>query len=322
MKILIIKLGADGDVLRTLPLAEALKSSYVNSHITWVTRGDISELLNVTYIDRVLSLPYMDSTVYDRLYNFDIDESATELAMQISAKKKYGFYKDGDYPAAFNKGAEYYLNTVFDDSLKKSNTRTYQEMMFELAELPYIKKRYRLILGATEKSYADAYLSENNLKDKGIIGIHMGASSRWPSKVWDKECLFKFIEHAVKNKAIILFGGPNEAQRYMGVIEELKRKNITVHQNNPHNTKREFMALLNVCEAVVCSDSFALHVSLGLGKKTIALFFCTSPNEVEGYGLLTKKISPMLYSFFPEKSDVYDLALTQSISPESVLSSL
>lgn len=318
MNIVIIKLGADGDVLRTLPLAEALKTRY-NAHITWITRGDIVDLLHVKYIDTLKRLPYTDTTQYDALYNFDIDEEATTLASAIPAKKKYGFYREDGFPLAFNPGAEYYLNTVFDDVLKKSNLRTYQDMMFELAELPHTTKKYELVLEAHDKHYADAYAEHHGLKGKKIIGIHMGASSRWPSKVWDREQLAHFIKLANDRRMeVILFGGPNEAAHYKRFIKELEKKNLRVYQNNPNNTKREFAALLNLCHVVVCNDSFALHVSLGLGKKTIALFFCTSPNEVEGYGLLTKLVAPRLLDFFPEHSNEYNRELTASITAEDV----
>jgi ADP-heptose:LPS heptosyltransferase len=70
---------------------------------------------------------------------------------------------------------------------------------------------------------------------------------------------------------------------------------------------------------MVCADSFSLHISLALKKPTIGLFFCTSPNEVEGYNLLRKVCSDNLSEFFPERSDIYDENLTKSISSEKVL---
>ena len=57
-------------------------------------------------------------------------------------------------------------------------------------------------------------------------------------------------------------------------------------------------------------------------KKTVALFFCTSPEEVEGYGHLKKLVSPMLYDFFPEKQDQYSEELVNSISAEEVLKAI
>src|SRR3989338_9156068 len=108
MNICIIKLGADGDVLRTLPLAQALFKK-TNANITWITRGDVATLLEgLPYIHSILqssdvaTMPYVE---FDALYNFDTELEACTSAQKITAKKKYGFYDDGGYPAAFNAGA-------------------------------------------------------------------------------------------------------------------------------------------------------------------------------------------------------------------------
>ena len=96
MKVAIIKLGADGDVLRTLPLAKAIKERY-NAEITWVTKGDVAELLeDLPYVSKVERIPFKTNEKFDILYNFDIDEQATALAESISAKEKKGFYKKGE----------------------------------------------------------------------------------------------------------------------------------------------------------------------------------------------------------------------------------
>ncbi len=323
-KILIIKLGADGDVIRTIPLAKAIKDNFPDSEITWITRGDTKDLLeNISYISRVLSLPYISSDSYDLLYNFDIEKEALELASSITALKKYGFFEQDDYPAAFNTGAEYYLNTVFDDQLKKENKKTYQEMMFELAELLPTKVRYSLVMTQEDSVYAQEFIEQNSIKENKLIGIHMGAGSRWPSKAWHEAQLENFITKcSKKGHGIILFGGPNEVGKHEKLAKNLLDKGIKIYQNNPSNTKRQFASLVNLCDIMVCSDSFALHVSLGLGKKTNCLFFCTSPNEVEDYGLLTKIVSPKLYEFFPERSDQYDESLVSSISSEQVLEAI
>jgi heptosyltransferase-2 len=321
MKIAIVKLGADGDVLRTIPLANALKNNFPHSEITWIVKGEIGSLLEQQKsISKIIKLPFQTEEQFDALYNFDIDDQATSLADSINARKKYGFSKKDGYLCTFNLGAEYYLNTIFDDQLKKDNKKTYQEMMFEVAELPASNLPYHIVLTSEDKQFAQNYLTKNNLLNKTIIGIHMGASSRWPSKVWHEAQLINFVKLVKHNHyEIILFGGPNEIKGHTTLISKLKEQHIIVHQNNPHNTKREFAALVSACNVIVCSDSLALHVSLGLGRKTIALFFCTSPNEVESYGLLTKLISPQLYDFFPERSDLYDISLVSSISSREVL---
>jgi len=54
MEILIIKLAAMGDVLRTTPIIDALKEKYPNSRISWITKeNSISLLENNKSIDNL-----------------------------------------------------------------------------------------------------------------------------------------------------------------------------------------------------------------------------------------------------------------------------
>jgi len=324
MKILIIKLGALGDVVRTLSILPAIKERYPESEIYWITKPNAKEIFeNNPDIKKLLTIPCNVPEEFDILYNFDIEEDATKLAQEIKAKEKYGFYSENNYPAAFNISAEYYLNTLFDDELKKSNIKTYQEMMFEAAQLEYKQQMPVLYFSEKDKNYAEDFIKKNNINPENLIGIHMGASDRWPSKAWSNEKIKDFVKKAKqKNYNILLFGGPNEKQRQEKLISELKKENINVYSNNPNNSIREFISLLNECEKVICSDSFALHIALALKKPTIGLFFCTSPNEVEGYHLLKKIVSGMACDFFPEKMDQYSEELVNSISSEEVIEAL
>lgn len=322
MNIVVIKLGALGDVIRTLPLAEAIKKKFPNSDLTWITKPNSLDLIKSDKnIDRVLV--EKPNEKFDVLYNFDIDEEATSLASSIPAEEKFGFYRDGDYLSAFNLGAEYYLNTLFDDELKKSNKKTYQEMMFEAADLPYNHEKYSIFLTTKEKEFGESFRKKNGLAGKKIIGLHIGSSPRWPSKAWHIEQIISFIEKVKKQTfEVILFAGPNEIDKAKEIEKKLESRGIRISTNNPSNSTREFASLVNICDALVCSDSFALHVSVGLGKPTLALFFCTSPDEVESYDLITKIVSPRLKEFFPERMDQYDESLVKSISPSEVLSKL
>lgn len=327
MKILVIKLGAKGDIIRTLPILSAIKEKYPNPEIFWVTKPENVEMLQGINMKILASSQEENSGIFDSnfdiLYNFDIDDEATKLASEIKANKKYGFYKKGDYAAAFNLPAEYYLNTLFDDETKRTNKKTYQEMIFNTAELPWKKQHYSLQLSEENNKFAEQFVKENNIDAEKLIGIHIGASSRWPSKIWAESKVKEFIKKSKeKGYEILLFGGPNEKQRHDKLISELREEGIIVYKNNPENSDKEFISLMNLCKAVICSDSLALHVALALKKPTIALFFCTSPHEVEDYDLLQKIISPKLYDFFPEKMDQYNEELVNSISSEEVLKAL
>ncbi len=318
-EILIIKLGAKGDVVRTLPVLLAIKEKYPESKITWMTKPASKEMLSIVpEINKILTTPCEIKDKFDILYSFDIEEEATKLSNSIKSDKKYGFYFNNGYASTFNFPAEYYLNTLFDDDLKKSNRKTYQQMIFEVAELPYKKQQYFIHLTEKDKEYAERFVKGNNINIKKLVGIHIGSSPRWPSKVWSEKRIIEFIKKAKeKGYEILLFSGPDDKERHDRLISRLSK--IKVYQSNPENSDKEFFSLVNLCKAVICSDSYIMHIALSLKKPAIALFFCTSPHEVEDYGLLKKIVSPMLEKFFPEKSDQYDKELVNSISAEEVL---
>lgn len=320
-KIAIIKLGALGDVVRTLPILLGIKEKFPKSEITWITNPNAEQIVQQSqHVSRVILTPCEIKEEFNLLYNFDIDEEATNLAQKISAKEKKGFYSNEGFLSAFNPSAEYYLNTIFDDELKKINTKTYQQMMFEVAELEYKKQHHNLLLNEKEKKYADDFLKKNKLQDKKIIGIHIGASARWPSKKWHSNKIIELIKILEKkNYKVILFGGKDEKKDLDEISLILKKDKITVAKQDPFCSVMEFSALVNLCELVICADSLAMHISLALKKPTIALFFVTSYSEVEDYGLLKKIVSPMHKDFFPEKSDQYSEELVKSISVEEVL---
>lgn len=324
MKIAIIKLGAKGDVVRTLSILPAIKKKYPEAEICWITKQNSIDLLGGNpYIERVLGVPVKTEEEFDILYSLDPDEEACRLASEIKAKKKLGFYNEGGYAVAFNLGAEYYVNTMFDDELKKNNKRTYQEMIFEAAELKFNGEYCSIYLNEDDKKYSENFLKINGLNGKKIIGVHMGSSPRWPSKVWAESRIKDFIVKVkMRGFEVILFGGPDEVERHDKFANELENEGIKIYRNRTDNTNREFASLVNICDYMVCSDSFALHISLALKKPTIGLFFCTPPNEIEDYGLLKKVVSPMLYEFFPERMNEYSKELTESIKAEEVLSAL
>ncbi len=324
LKICIIKLGALGDVVRTTPILLGIKEKYPESEITWITKLNAKEILvDNKLVDNMLFIPCKTTENFDILYNFDIEQEATLLANQIKADKKYGFYDNEGFPAAFNHAAEYYLNTVFDDEIKKSNKKTYQQMMFNIAELEYKRQEPFILIPKKNKEEMNEFLKKNNLAGKKIIGFNIGASKRWPSKTWSKDKIKEFIPKAKEGDyEILILGGEEERSLMEEIYHYIDDKGTKIYKKNTAHSLKDFFAVINVCDVVICADTLALHVATALKKPVIALFFCNSPDEIESYGRIKKLISQILYDFFPEKSDEYSEELVNSISVEEVLKAL
>jgi len=323
-KILIIKLGAIGDVLRTTSILPALRKKYgPDILIYWMTNPESVDLLrNNPLVDKVL--PYNLKNVlriqqeeFDILFALEINPPSTLLANLVTADNKFGYFFKEGFTSCFNKGAEAYLKTAFLNHVKLDNRRTYQDLIFEACELPYNKEKPIFNLTEKEEEYKKQFLSKNNLsREDKIIGINIGSANRWASKFWDNEKIKELIRK-LSNYKIIVLAGPNEAEKQKKLIKEMWAEGIFLIGNNPHNTLNEFAAIIDVCDIIICGDTLALHLASALNKSIIALFFVTPPWEIEDYGIVKKLTSPLLKKYFFIND--YLPELIESISVEEVL---
>ncbi|MFH1500725.1 MAG: glycosyltransferase family 9 protein [archaeon] len=327
-KILIIKLGAMGDVLRTTPILEALKKKYGDEAlIYWFTMLESKELLeNNPHIDKLLTynpenILRIQQEKFDILFSLEITTPATLLANIVQAEEKYGYYFDNAATSCFNVGSEEYLETAFLHNVKLSNRKTYQQLIFQACHLEYNGEEMVFHATTKDKQYANNFRKMNNLSDSDkLIGINFSAGERWPSKAISNEKLKELINGLNKNYKVLLLGGPEERGKIPELINELKSTGIVVTSNNPDNTVGEFAAVINLCEKVVTTDSLALHLSLLLKKPTVALFYSTPPWEIEDYGIAKKLVSPLLEKYF--FSMKYSEELAGSISAQEILNNL
>jgi len=320
-KILIIQLGAMGDVVRSTSILSAIKEKYGrNIKITWLTSQECKFFLeNSQHVDEILtfgseSYTRLQQEHFDVLFNLEISPPATLLANLINAKEKFGYFFDKDgHPSAFNKGAETYLHTAFSDYLNRITKKSYQELIFKALDLEYKKQDYSF-KPKINKEYAQTFLKINHLKKEDkILGINIGSASRFPSKTWHLDKVKELISKIKEDYKIILLGGPNELDKQ----EELEKLAIT---NDFNNTMEEFCSVLSICDVLITGDSLHLHLAIAMKKPTIALFFTTPSWQIENYNFLKKIDSPLLENYF--MSDQYHEELTKSISAEEVLKCL
>jgi len=298
-RILIIKFASAGDVLRTTPILSALKEKYPKSLVTWVVKEPAQELLEGSvYIDRIMvfslsSLLCLQAERYDLLISLDKAPEAAALASMVKAGKKCGYGLDSKGKIfSLNKETEYSFLLGLDDELKfKKNNKTYQEMIFEIASLPYKKQRYELKLGESELDFAESFFRENNIQgNKPMIGIVTGAGRVFANKNLKQDKIVKLIEllNAEMDTQIILLGGPQEKEINEYIIANAKPK--IFNSGCEHNLK-EYAALVNKCSLVITPDTLALHIAIALGRPVIALFGPTCPQEIDLYNLGRKIVT-------------------------------
>jgi len=297
--LLIIKLDAMGDVLRTTSLLPVIVKAWPGIRVTWITRYESVPLLeNNPYITEVIpystdALIHLSSRTFNRVINLDTGKISAGMATIAKAKEKIGYilHKDG-YVISTNAAADEWLRMGIFDDLKRANQRSYQEIMCSIIGLPTEGMKYVLELTEIEKEEGRSHLLRLGLDlNKSIIGIHTGGGGRWLLKQWNEEgfvALISELLHELGHDAqILLFGGPLERELNRRIIDKV---NVPVFDAGCDNEVRHFAALINCCSVVLSSDSLAMHVAVAMGRRTVVLFGPTSSTEVELFGLGEKVV--------------------------------
>ncbi len=300
--LLIIKLDAVGDVLRTTCLLPGINNKWPDARITWVTREEAKPLLeNNPYLTEVVSygpdaVVHLVSRSFDRVINLDSGKISSGLAAMVKAKEKIGYvlHEDG-YVTATNTSAEKWLRLGVFDDLKKANEQTYQDIMCSIVDLTTDGMKYVLELTEEEKHNGKEYLQSLGIDfNKPVVGIHTGGGGRWTRKQWGEESFVSLIATLRKevnsNIQVLLFGGPLEGDQNKRIVEKL---GDSVFDSGCENSLRHFAALVNHCSVMLSGDTLAMHMALAMGKRVVVLFGPTSSAEIELFGMGEKIVPEM-----------------------------
>lgn len=294
--ILIIKLGAMGDVLRTTFLLPGIKEVWPGARITWLVAAGSEPILEGNpHLARIWP---MDKTVYGRLaaerfdivINLDLSPESLLLTRAVPAARRIGFTLDDTRQIrCSNSTARRWLAMSGNDVLKKQNTATYQHWMARIVGLPRDTYEIFTPLAPASLKKAAAFARTHGLVNKKVIGINPGAGARWKLKRWTTRGYQALIRRLTADGyAILLLGGRDEN----ALVTSLARGQAgTVVNGGTDNSLPDFFALLNLCDLVITGDTLALHAALGLRKKVVALFGPTSAPEIALYGRGVKVVS-------------------------------
>ena len=121
------------------------------------------------------------------------------------------------------------------------------------------------------------------LRDARLVGLNSGAGGRWAYKQWTlaHQRTFLRLVHA-RGYGVLLLGGPEEKERHDALLADAA--GLHVFDGGTGNSYTGFAALVDLCDAIVTGDTFALHVACARKKPVVALFGPTSSAEIELYG--------------------------------------
>ena len=259
-RILIIKLGAIGDVIRTSPLVVRYRQMYPDCHITWLTHSpDVvpADQVNTIYRFDFASVYAIQNMEFDIAINLDKEPEACSLLKDVKSKEKFGFIWNNHHLDIATPNAEHKLITGLFDNISKENTKNYLEEIFEICHLDFKDEPYLLNI--------DPFLKEKwgvlkkMAAGKKVVGLNTGCGKRWTTRLWPNEYWLKLIEELITLEMFpVLLGGEAEDENNL----TLAKASGAYYPG--HFSLKEFMALTANCDIVVTQVSMMMHIVTAL----------------------------------------------------------
>jgi ADP-heptose:LPS heptosyltransferase len=283
MNLLIAKLGATGDVVRTTTLLHNFPD-----HVSWITDAKNTVLLrNLRENLRCLSWEERDAA-RDRLYDLVINlEDTIEVGLFLKTlqfEQLFGAFANSRNELKYTDDSRRWFDLSLissygrdvADRLKLQNRRTYQDLIFEGLGQEFHDEEYRL------PEPVETALS-------GDIAIASEAGPVWPMKNW---------------------------AYYDQLKKRLEACGLTVNVLPKRPSLLEHLSDVRNHRCIVGGDSLPMHFALGTNTQCVTLFTCTSPWEIYDYGLQTKIVSSRLREFFYKRG--FDVRATTAIGLDEV----
>ncbi|GAB1429939.1 hypothetical protein MASR2M18_07720 [Ignavibacteria bacterium] len=273
--ILIIKLGAAGDIIRTTPLLRRIETEYPGSPVWWLTyTPDVLPDTVKAFTPTAANFAILSAMNFAAVINLDKDLEACAVAKQLNATKFIGFTLLNGKPAPCDVRAKpKFIRGIFDD-ISKQNTESYPQEIFSICGWNFAGEEY-VLPTIQQEPVPGLNTSAHGL----IVGLNTGCGERWTSRLWPDERWEELILR-IKDAGMtaLLLGGEQEAARN----RKLQAQTGAI-MAEPASLRR-FFGIMNNCHIVVTAVTMGLHIAIGLQKRVVLMNNIFNPNEFELYG--------------------------------------
>lgn len=282
--ILLIKLGAAGDVILSVPSMRMLKKKYPRSRLTVMVDKKLGGLIaNTPYVDDVVlvhrkklsNVFYLLKTAKRlRRENFDlsIDLQNTKwthlLAWMGGVKLRFG-YKRGPFGFFLNRP-----DPTFDQAAPPIQ---HQFRILSKAGVTELDQTMELGSNSESERRVEKFFEKIPMTpETKVIGFVLGSSPAWATKRWPLSYFEELAERLVDkfDIRILLIGSPDEQD-----IAELFNPEISpnIHNLVGQTQLEDLVPLLKRCHVLVTGDTAPLHVASAVATPVVGFFGPTSP---------------------------------------------
>jgi heptosyltransferase-2 len=325
-RILILKLGALGDVVRTSFFLPGISRKYINAKISWLTEKNAADLLRFNpFVDKIYTVDDSAELVYqyfDLVFSCDEDSKAMKALSEIKHTELIGAYQDESGVVTYTRNSSGWFDMSLismygkasADKLKKENQKSHSQIWSEILEIEVGKPPFIYNSTVLERRMSIRFNCQYF-----NVGLNSAAGKRWPSKslsVHETVSLINLLlSKPVNSKPvrIVLLGGPEERERHKFLMERFPTGTVVDSGND--NDLLVFSAIIKNCDYIVTSDSLALHLAIGQAKMSLSFYAPTSAAEIECFNLGVKVVSSKDdYCSYKKEVDTSDITAVRIYS--------
>jgi heptosyltransferase I len=292
-RVLIVLMGAIGDVIRALPLLARIRRTWPEAHISWAVEPKSEPLLRShRWLDELI--------VYDRRHApwsflpflWKIRGGKFDLVLDLQRHLKSGLISAisgaperlGFAPA---NGKE--LNRLFAtrhiEAQPRMRLKLLQYQAFaDALGLPAVPIEFGLELAPAEDSRARGFVAG---LPRPMLGVILGSS--WPSRIFFPEavasvirCLASPVEGS-PGLFPVLLGGSEERALAAAVTAHLDHQ-VPALNLTGRTGLRDLIGIFAECAVAIGPDSGPMHLAAAVGCPVVSLWGSTSPERSAPWG--------------------------------------
>lgn len=314
-RILIIKMSALGDAVLIVPSLKALKRQYPFSRITCLTSMATKEVFQrCPYIDELIACDFKGKDKgwrgfwavvwkllrkrFDCVIDFQNNKLSHLLSYATMSSARYG-YNNGKMGFLLNKA-------VKDDKSKPMGPVEHQFQLLKMLGIDYKGEKLQLWPSQEDKEFIEGFLREYEVGDKKLIGINIGASPRWQTKLWILKNYVQLCERlSQKGYRVVLTGNQDDVSFTKKILKELAINPICAVTST---SLMQLACLIEKCACYVTGDSAPMHLAAAMGIPFVALFGPTDARRhlPSGYNcaVLQKEKAPCYKTKCSKKNNI------------------
>ncbi len=294
-RFLIVRLGAVGDVIHTLPLAAALRKRFPNARIGWAVEPGASALLRGNPVIDALCVvdtqAWRKGSAGERIAALRSDLRKLKEVRADAAIDAQGLIKSGLIARASgakvrvgfeHRSCREGMNVLFTTDWAEPPAGPHHVVEKNLsllgplgaAPLEIGEVEFPLPAFAEEADGAESFLRREGLAaGRPLLIIHPGAG--WETKRWNEERYAALGDawERITGGDVLLSWGPEEEPLARQVADSMQSP-VKVA---PRTNIRELAALIRRCDVFAGGDSGPLHLAAALGVSCLAMMGPTDP---------------------------------------------